>query len=233
LLDSADVDFAASIGEALKPLERADVDSIDRPVRIVNDESATEDARESACWLVTRIDLDRERVAITLMTALEDPVWRMRSQAAIELGRLGVKKARPALIRHLRSDSEMWVRFMSAGALGSLGGTRAAAALIHALNDQSESPDVRDMAADALGEMGSARALPALLSHLGDRSEKVRRSCAFALGALGDPSAIPELKKALAGTNKDDPRQLSFRDEVRDAIVQIRRRAQQLGTDSH
>ena len=50
--------------------------------------------------------------------------------------------------------------------------------------------DLKRRLVEAFGAAG-APAVPALIKALGDRSENVRRAAAEALGAIGDPQAVP------------------------------------------
>ena len=55
-----------------------------------------------------------------VMRGLQDPVWEVRTQAAIAAGRIGVSEAVPVLRQRLR-DNQWWAQFRSAEALLKLG----------------------------------------------------------------------------------------------------------------
>jgi hypothetical protein len=82
--------------------------------------------------------------------------FRVRLQAALELGRRKVLGARPALERALGDDSSA-VRAAAAAALKSIGDPRALPALRAAESDSSEA--VRNQVAAAIRALGSDRAV--------------------------------------------------------------------------
>lgn len=86
--------------------------------------------------------------------------------------------------------------------LGHLGDIQAEEALVEALSDKTD--DTRLNAVFALGRLKSKLAVPSFLSMLanGDSIEESKRDSfykviAYSLGEIGDPSAIPALKKLL------------------------------------
>ncbi|MBD2648785.1 HEAT repeat domain-containing protein [Nostoc foliaceum] len=97
-------------------------------------------------------------------------------------------------------DSESYVRYYAAEALGKIGNAEAVPELIAALKD-SES-DVRRYAASALGNIG-AEAVPELIAALKDSESDVRRYVAEVLGKIGNAEAVPELIAALKDSESD------------------------------
>lgn len=79
-----------------------------------------------------------------------DPSWRVRLQAAVVLGKLGDRRAEPALVEALR-DSNETVRGLSAQVLGDLGDLRARGPLERARRDRSSF--VRDRVRVALARL--------------------------------------------------------------------------------
>jgi HEAT repeat protein len=134
----------------------------------------------------------------TLIAALSDGAWRVRSSAASALGQIGLVTAEvlPALITALQDDDKE-VRRSVAMALEQLG-PAAVPALITALQDDDK--EVRRRAATTLGwlgpeaasvgQLGSA-AVPALITALQDNDKTVRRNSAKALRRirLASPAA--------------------------------------------
>ncbi len=88
---------------------------------------------------------------------LTDPSYKVKVQAALVLGKLGDKRAVPALLEALRDDNET-VRGMAALSLGKLGDPRAQPALRALENDAS--PFVRGNATKALASLSSAAPAP-------------------------------------------------------------------------
>jgi hypothetical protein len=83
---------------------------------------------------------------------MTDPSYKVRVQAALVLGKLGDKRAVPALIQALKDANES-VRGVAATSLGHLGDRSAANALLGATNDSSEF--VRNQAKKALKAVSS------------------------------------------------------------------------------
>ena len=139
-----------------------------------------------------------------------------RRGAAFALGKLGAPSAVAVLQKHLRNDSDEWVREASACALGEIVGRVKAARDDRLLNVLAEtmrtdqkgvtkekpdgSPFVRRAAAYAIGCMGvdAHMALTQLREVVADKKSPpvVRQNAAWALGKLG-PRAIDDLKKVL------------------------------------
>jgi hypothetical protein len=86
-------------------------------------------------------------------TLMQDPSYKVRVQAALVLGKLGDRRAVPALIQGLRDENET-VRGVSATSLGRLGDKSAASALmVSATNDPSDF--VRSQAKKALEQVAN------------------------------------------------------------------------------
>ena len=98
-------------------------------------------------------------------------------------------------------DSDEYVRWKAAYALGEIGDERAVEPLIEALKDSDEY--VRWGAASALGKIGDKRAVEPLIEALKDSNEYVRKGTAHALGKIGDERAVEPLIEALKDSNKD------------------------------
>ncbi len=97
-------------------------------------------------------------------------------------------------------------------ALGDYGDARAFEPLVATLGDLRLSENLsalREDAALALGELNDARARAPLTQWLSDWRPGVRFACAVALGKLGDPEAIPDLRALRALRIGDDFGQLN------------------------
>ncbi len=150
------------------------------------------------------------------------------SRAAQLLSENRDRYSQRGLERLLRSHESPTVRAKCAWALGfHRQGQAAADALLRALRDRSEEPDVRAHAAEALGHMadrlGERRpdVLAALLHALTEAVPEVRFWAAFALGNLGDEAAIPALERLAARDTASAPGWWSIRKEALDSIEQI------------
>jgi hypothetical protein len=91
---------------------------------------------------------------------LGDPSFKVRTQAALLIGKLGDKAGVEPLIRALGDDNKT-VRAMAAQSLGKLGGDKAGTALKTLLGRERDSY-VRSQAEKALGAMAAAPAGPAV-----------------------------------------------------------------------
>jgi tetratricopeptide (TPR) repeat protein/HEAT repeat protein len=130
---------------------------------------------------------DRDRVARSV-------------RVAVALGRIGHPRAAPGLVRMLRSRQGP-VRDAAAWALSrltpQLQDPQAARALFEALGDARWTVQVSACA--GLGASGDSAMRPVLEEVASDlrRREEVRAACAWGLGALGDPRAVPTLVQIL------------------------------------
>ena len=128
----------------------------------------------------------------------------------VTLGKLGDRRAVPILLAHL---PEVQNRREMVEALGALGNPAAVPALVESLRHDAYVP-VRAAAATALAQIGQERRRrqcaihhrdagearrparrPVLLAHLPEVQN--RREMVEALGALGDPAAVPALIECL------------------------------------
>jgi HEAT repeat protein len=115
-----------------------------------------------ALLLLAAVRASADKIDDLTRTLMQDPSYKVRVQAALVLGKLGDKRAVPALIQGLRDENET-VRGVSATSLGRIGDRAAANALqTSATSDASEF--VRSQARKALelvsGGGGGAVALP-------------------------------------------------------------------------
>lgn len=136
-----------------------------------------------------------------LLDDLHSRLPEKREQAAHALGALrpGPHDHKVALALATRlTDPDVEVRWAVDGALVRLGprAEPAIPALIAALPD----PQRKEWASTVLANIGKP-AVPALRRALGHGQAHVRRSAAFALGAMGTDarSAAPELRRLLSG----------------------------------
>jgi HEAT repeat protein len=160
-------------------------------------------------WAVTALlRMRRERARQAVHRILQgnhqdDPV-----SPIVEVGRLhliadelGYEKcdwAVPALIDPLERHPITSVQGAAASALGRIGGERALAALLRAVD--SPAGDLRRSVAWALGAQGDVRALDAVTRLLHDEYPEARTDAAMSLGRIGGDRALAALVEAI----KDD-----------------------------
>jgi HEAT repeat protein len=128
-----------------------------------------------------------------LIVALRRPERDVRWDASRALIEVGDATALPALLESLR-DTDDNVRTFSAQALARFGDESAVPSLLEAIHDDSHS--VRSYSRDALIRLGVA-ALAGLLESLHSKNRLDRLNAAYALGAIGDPTAVPALLQAV------------------------------------
>lgn len=150
--------------------------------------------------LIDMVQPGNQALADQLIAALEaddiDP--RQRTLFMRLLGKTGDTRHFDPFMELLASD-DILISVAAAEALGYMGDSRAAEALIAILTDRmNTSEQLRDVSAEALGRIGDVSAYDALVEALGDESEWVRRAAAAALGDLGDRRAIEALSKAMS-----------------------------------
>ena len=149
-----------------------------------------------------------------------------KSQAVVALGQDAVPPllqvlqhgVTPAVAVELPGDVPLLVRLRAIQALGALGDSRAANALVNAIQDSN--PIVRAEAAAALGRFsGEDMVLTALLSLLEDPDPLVREMTVSALKKLERPEALSELRRAL-----DNELQTHIRSAIEKTIQALERR---------
>jgi HEAT repeat protein len=93
----------------------------------------------------------------------------------------------------LLKDPYAQFRSEAVRSLGKINEPETYAEIIEMLNDEAEG--VRMMTADVAGSLKLRAAIPLLIKNISNPVPMVRRSCAQALGNIGDPSAIDALRK--------------------------------------
>lgn len=168
-----------------------------------------------------------KRVIKVLIESLADTDWTIRKSATMALSEIG-ENAVELMIEYLRGSNEE-IREGCLRALVKTGdaglrklfeeiikmdddhrylvrnsivkiGTRVVEPLMRLF--RVDNPEIVSFAASALGEIGNPRAIPVLIPGLSHLDWGVRRSCAYALGEIGEPS-VEQLSQALKSKNDD------------------------------
>jgi HEAT repeat protein len=99
----------------------------------------------------------------------------------------------------LLAHEDPGVRKETVIALTKVGGEEAGTLLVGMLDDPD--PDVREVAAMGVGEMRVLRAMRPLLEMVAtEDGEEVLVQVLLALGAMGDPGAVPAIEKKAVGS---------------------------------
>lgn len=124
----------------------------------------------------------------------DDP--RVRRYLALTLGRLGDRRAVPALLRAIRDEpagrpADPETQVYAVWALGAIGDPSALPELVRL--GASEDAGLRKTAVHALAAFDVAEARAVLARAIGDAVEDVRWNAALALARRGDAGAVPVL----------------------------------------
>lgn len=136
-----------------------------------------------------------------LAVAMADPDFRVRRQAALALGRLGLRQAIPVLVNTGLKDKSPSVRAMSIIALGYIARAEGLKAVPAMLGDSDAG--VRRVAVQVLDKFINPGATRALVAALGDAEASVREDAARAVAdrlQSRPAEALEMLAQAIAAT---------------------------------
>ena len=122
-----------------------------------------------------------------LVRSLDDPNDEVRAKTAAALGRLGDRRAVPALLERLLTDPAAFVRVRIASALAQFDGPEIVDRLVRALGDSAWW--VRMRGVEALEQIGPGAEGPLLLA-LNDPDPEIRKRAAVSLERLGVPGKL-------------------------------------------
>jgi len=184
---------AAGEGGALASRIRRLAGELARPER----SALAERELRSLCWHATRPGAEAERrlAAATLVALLEAEATPPAVKAGVveRLGAIGRAEAVPALARRL-ADREL--REASRRALERNPSAEASRALRQGL--ATRDAGFRAALAQALGARRDAASVPLLVPLVDSPDEALRLAAVEALARIGDPTAIPALRAAMA-----------------------------------
>lgn len=161
------------------------------------------------------LSLPSEEAVAVLIPLLKDKKEFVRQQVAYALGETHSPAAVEGLVTALEGDKQASVRGAAAVALGKIADETASAHLARTIdpgfavselhNQKSRKKGETDRfvqraAARSLGQLRSRSSVPALIVAMADKrmSDDVRREAAYSLGLIGDITAVPVLRDALA-----------------------------------
>ena len=139
-----------------------------------------------------RSDFVEDVIAVYKGSTEEDP--RVRRFLALTMGRLGDRRAVPALVEGL-NDPEAENQIYTLWALGSIGDNSAVPSVLKQL--QHQDPAVRKVAAYVLGALKDPGAIRDLQIALNDVNDDVRWNAAMALALLNDATGAGLLMNLL------------------------------------
>lgn len=168
---------------------------------LLENQNTNVEIRETICWVLGRLG---EKTALpALLITLNDKNHRLRMSAASALGMLGDQEAIPPLLNLLNTEEDIEVRFLIVHALGFFSkNDLVVETLTNILINKTENPKIRGHAAESLAfNRDDSEIVNLMITALKDPSVEVRFWAAYALGQLGNKTAIPELER-LAATDK-------------------------------
>ena len=163
---------------------------------------------------------EAEKLLNTLETGTREEIW----DAAKDLESL-VLDISLFLLRRLTDSANTDTRAAAACVLGFGQFASARTSLEEILDNATEDAVVRGHAAEALAYIRDTEAAKVLLKQMNDTDPGVRYWCIFALGQIREETALPALRRVVEATEDEHYEGHSLRDEARDAIAEIARRA--------
>jgi HEAT repeat protein len=163
----------------------------------------------------TLAEIGEPAVSPLVEEGLTDSSKRVRRCAARALGLIGsaADQALEGLVAALDDDAQS-VRVRAIGALGRIGGPRAAAALVALFDDKND--DVREAAVEALGRIGEPALEAVCETYEASDSLRVRLAAIAAWTAIGGERAVTQLRAALADPASPKELRVAILDAVQD-----------------
>ncbi len=162
--------------------------------------STDEETRRDAIRHLGQLGPEAAPALPQLRTALTDPNFVIRLEAAIAIGFVGTEEDSEHLIP-LLNDEEQAVRFQTISALAFLKDSRATPELLKIYDN--ETIHVQDQILRALGHLKGPEAYNLLERELQAEDPTIRTGAVVGLSFFGDPRARPLLKE-VAETDSDE-----------------------------
>ena len=151
--------------------------------------------------------LDQGKAAMPeLLTAVKDENWRMRSHAALALGKTGEKSAVSVLIGLLKNDPQIAVKNCAVISLGELQAKEAVPLLIEQLSAKTKPGVPRldlTLVVETLGKIKDVRAITPLYKMLYDPDDITAVKSMQALILIGDKSISTQILRDMARIKKE------------------------------
>jgi len=206
----------------LRGLSRVGIHSFEALTR------ALPDLRGLAGWTaVLLLEARGRRASRALLSLLTGGDNVLAVEASKALANLGGVQVLRGCTRVLESEVPTPAKRAAVYALASMRDDKAAGTIVARVLDRDEDPDLRGQAAEGLDffgrEGGPHRqlAVRTALRGLEDHSPVVRFWCAFALGAMPHPPAIPALRRLARRDKAVCPGWWRVCDEAADAVAQM------------
>lgn len=192
--------FREPVEEGLRAVVEAGGGDREGLIRLLHDWDLDEGTLATACWLLARLGATQSVPALLRLLEDERTSTGARAQAAVSLGQVGDAETAVRLAAFLSREADLVLRQVVVNAIGHLGNTEVAGALLRILRDIDEEPALRGEAAEALGNLKARgkEVVSALVTSLDDPSPDVRFFSAFALGAVGTKAVLPQLERVAA-----------------------------------
>lgn len=217
-LSDPDEVVRATAANAVTQLPKAEVSSVLAP--LLRDRS--EFVRREAAFALGKARIEG---AVTALgeTALHDNAPSVRAAAAAALGKIGSESGLAplaAILKRRRGSEDEYLRRSASRSVGQIAENIRFGKYSRSTPQDFLPEKYKEMAADPdLPKLSSAfqEPLRVLLKIANDRKENedIRREAAFALGAIGDPAAIPFLRANISSSD------VYFAEICREALLKI------------
>jgi hypothetical protein len=166
------------------------------------------EGRAAALQALGQNGADTDDQLAFMVEYLEGGIPHERVSAAWALGQSGRADAVPYLLTAAREDGDRDVRINAIDSMAKIGGEGVQQALLDFLAEEDE--EIQSIALMGLADERYAGAFREVGEFLGSDSERLRSNAADALGAMGEPGAVPLLMVAAADLEPDVRSRVAF-----------------------